>query len=64
MESDIIEGFIVGKTVQLTIANYGHAIVLTARGPAGANVEATLSVEQSERLRRLLRAAERRASHA
>lgn len=58
--SDIIEGFVVGGTTQITVANLGHAVLLTMKRRDG-EVDATLSSDQSRRLRRLLSAAEKRA---
>lgn len=58
--SDIIEGFLVGGTTQIIVANVGHAVDLTMR-TREASTSATLSVDQSKRLRRLLAAAEKRA---
>lgn len=57
---DIIEGFVVGGSTQITVANVGHAVLLTMKTRIG-EVEATLSGDQSKRLRRLLSAAEKRA---
>lgn len=54
-----IEGFVAGS-VSITVSNSGHAILLTL-GHRLNPVEATISTEQSKRLRRLLAAAEKRA---
>ena len=61
MTGDSIEGFIVGGSTQITIANLGAGIMLTFR-TREATIETMLGVEQSQRLRRLLRAAEKRAA--
>jgi len=59
--ADLIEGFMIGGSAQITVATTGHAIILTTK-KAGAEVEMVLSHEQSERLRRLIRSAQRRAA--
>jgi hypothetical protein len=60
MSDDRIEGFVVGGTMQLTVANVGHCITVSMKNRTTGE-EVALSVEQSRRLRRLLAAAERRA---
>ncbi len=60
--TDLIEGFVVGGTTQLTVANTGRAVEVALNNRGMGRIDTVLSVEQSKRLRRMLAAAEKRAS--
>ena len=60
MTDDRIEGFVAG-TVSMTVTTTGGAITLALKSRLVGEVECVMAPAQSQRLRRLLSAAEKRA---
>ena len=62
-DQDEIAGFMVGGTMAITVANLGCGVLVTVKR-RDAEVETMLSVDQVQRLRKLLGFAAKRATQA